>query len=101
MMMSQYDYKMYQSELESLRDEMTDILIEMELRHGDGPAAFEEWWNGEGHMRHYFDLKGRAEQVEQTLAYAEIEVEERPRMRAPAASGAAHRFRRQKDMPKD
>lgn len=85
--MSQYDYKMYQDELESLRDKMTDILIEMELRHEEGPAAFERWWNEEGHMRHYFDLKGRAERIEQTLAYAEIEMEERPKMRAPSAAG--------------
>lgn len=91
MKMSQYDYRMYQDELQNLQDEMTDLLIEMELRHAESPSAFEKWWNEEGNMRHYFDLKGRAEQVEQTLFYAEIEETEQPKMRVPGIAGGGRR----------
>ena len=51
---SQYDAQMYKDELKGLREEMTSIL---------------------------FDLKGKAERIEQILQFSTIEEEEHPRMR--------------------
>ena len=79
---SQYDAQMYRDELEGLREEMTSILLEMEQRHSTSSReAFSRWWDEGGAMRHYFDLKGRAERIEQILAYSVIEEEEHPKMR--------------------
>lgn len=79
---SQYDARRYRDELESLRDEMTGILLEMERRHStDSAEAFSRWWEEEGAMRRYFDLKGKAERIEQILAFSVIETEEHPKMR--------------------
>ena len=86
---SQYDAKRYRDELEGLREEMTSILLEMELRHDTSSReAFSRWWEQEGTMRHYFDLKGKAERIEQILAYSVVEEEDYPKMRAgdPARS---------------
>lgn len=86
---SQYDAKRYRDELEGLREEMTSILLEMELRHDTSSReAFSRWWEQEGAMRHYFDLKGKAERIEQILAYSVVEEEQYPKMRAgdPARS---------------
>ena len=61
---------------------MTAILIEMEHRHSSSSReAFSRWWDEEGTMRHYFDLKGKAERIEQILAFSVVE-EEHPKMRA-------------------
>ena len=80
---SQYDEKRYRDELEGLREEMTSILLEMELRQDTSSReAFSRWWEQEGAMRHYFDLKGKAERIEQILAYSVVEEEEHPKMRA-------------------
>lgn len=80
---SQYDAKRYRDELEGLREEMTSILLEMELRHDTSSReAFSRWWEQEGAMRHYFDLKGKAERIEQILAYSVVEEEQYPKMRA-------------------
>lgn len=82
MEMSQYDYRMYQDELESLRDSMTALLLEMERRHDAMTAQeFERWWNEEGNLRRYYDMKGRSEVLERTLAYAQVREEPYPRMR--------------------
>ena len=62
---SQYDARRYEDELESLREKMTDLL----------------WWDEEGAMRRYFDLKGKAEKIEQILAFSVVEQEEHPKMR--------------------
>ena len=79
---SQFDAKRYMDELERLREEMTGILLEMERRHNyDSGEAFSKWWDEEGAMRRYFDLKGKAEKIEQILAYSVIEEEEHPKMR--------------------
>ena len=81
---SQYDAKRYKDELEGLREEMTRILLEMEQRHSSSSReAFSQWWEEEGTMRHYFDLKGQAERIEQILMYSEVEEEELPKMRGP------------------
>ena len=85
---SQFDAQRYKTELESLRDEMTDILLEMEQRHSTSSGEnFSKWWDEGGVMRHYFDLKGKAERIEQILAFSVIEEEELPKMRGgdPAA----------------
>ena len=80
---SQFDAQKYRDELEGLREEMTDILVEMEYRHSNtSREAFSRWWEEEGTMRHYFDLKGRAERIERILSYSVIEEEEYPKMRA-------------------
>ena len=42
-------------------------------------------------MRHYFDLKGKAEKIEQILAFSVIEEEEYPKMRGAAPSARAGR----------
>ena len=79
---SQFDAQRYRDELSGLREEMTDILVEMEHRHSSSSReAFSEWWDEGGAMRRYFDLKGRAEKIEQILLYAVIEEEEFPKMR--------------------
>jgi hypothetical protein len=81
---SQYDAKRYKDELEGLREEMTRILVEMEQRHSSSSReAFSQWWEEEGTMRHYFDLKGQAERIEQILMSSVIEEEAYPRMRWP------------------
>lgn len=81
---SQYDARRYKDELEGLREEMTRILLEMEQRHSSSSReAFSQWWDAEGTMRHYYDLKGQAERIEQILMYAVVEEEEFPKMRGP------------------
>ena len=81
--LSQFDAQRYKDELEDLREEMTGILIEMEHRHSSSSReAFSRWWDEEGTMRHYFDLKGKAERIEQILAFSVVEEEEHPKMRA-------------------
>ena len=84
---SQFDAQRYKTELESLRDDMTDILLEMEQRHSTSSGEnFSKWWDEGGVMRHYFDLKGKAERIEQILAFSAIEEEEYPKMRGAASS---------------
>lgn len=81
---SQFDARRYKDELEGLQEEMTDILIEMERRHSSSSReAFSQWWDQEGAMRRYYDLKGRAERIEQILCYSVVEEEEHPKMRGP------------------
>ena len=83
---SQFDEKRYKDELARLREEMTDILLEMEARHGTSSGeAFTRWWDEEGAMRRYFDLKGKAEKIEQILACSVMEPEEHPKMRGKEA----------------
>ncbi len=80
--LSQYDAKMYRDELAGLQEEMADILIEMEHRQAASSVeAFLAWWDDGGAMRHYFDLKGRAERIEQILQYSVIEEARHPKMR--------------------
>ena len=84
---SQYDAQLYRDELEGLREEMTSILLEMEQRHSTtSMEAFSRWWDEGGAMRHYFDLKGKAERIEQILAFSVIEEEKYPKMRGAAPS---------------
>ncbi len=79
---SQFDAQRYKDELEGLREEMTSILLEMEQRHSTASReAFSRWWDEEGAMRHYFDLKGKAEKIEQILQFSVVEEEEHPKMR--------------------
>ena len=42
-----------------------------------------QWWDAEGTMRHYYDLKGQAERIEEILMYSVVEEEEFPKMRGP------------------
>ena len=85
---SQYDARRYKDELEGLREEMTSILVEMERRHSTASReAFSRWWDEEGTMRHYFDLKGKAERIEQILRFSVIEEQEHPKMRAGEPGG--------------
>lgn len=79
---SQFDAQRYKDELEGLREEMTDILVEMEHRHSSSSReAFYKWWEEDGAMRRYYDLKAKAEKIEQILFYSVIEEEEYPKMR--------------------
>ena len=81
---SQYDAQMYKDELKGLREEMTSILVEMEHRQNTSSReAFFLWWDEGGAMRRYFDLKGKAERIEQILMYSVVEEEEFPKMRGP------------------
>ena len=89
---SQYDARRYKDELEGLREEMTRILLEMEQRHSTSSREnFSKWWDEGGAMRHYFDLKGKAEKIEQILAFSVIEEEEYPKVRGAAPSARAGR----------
>ena len=66
---------------------MTDILVEMEHRHSTSSReAFSKWWDEDGAMRRYFDLKGKAERIEQILFCSVIEEEEYPKMRTKAVT---------------
>ncbi len=83
MQMSQYDYKMYKDELDGLQERMTDLLLKMEEIHMlKTEEEFYQWWEEEGNCRKYFDMKGRAEIVENMLASATIVEEDVPRMRS-------------------
>ena len=66
MIISQYDLQMYQDEMAELREEMTQLLISMEL---------------EGRLKRYYDCKGRIEQIQNFLSIAQVVEEEHPRMR--------------------
>ena len=84
---SQYDAQMYKDELKGLREEMTSILVEMEHRQNTSSReAFFLWWDEGGAMRRYFDLKGKAERIEQILQFSTIEEEEYPKMRGAVPS---------------
>ena len=81
MKMTDYEARKYKDELESLKEQMTDLLIEMELRHSrDSGREFHQWWETEGNMRRYFDLKGECERIEERLWRAQITASEVPRM---------------------
>ncbi len=83
MQMSQYDYKMYEDELDDLRAKMTDLLIKMEEIHcTKDEESFYKWWEEEGNCRKYFDLKGRAEIVDNMLASAQVVEADSPKMRS-------------------
>ena len=65
MIISQYDYQMYQDEIAELREEMTQLLISMELYHQTHSLEdFNRWWDGEGRQQRYFSCKGRIEQIQ-------------------------------------
>lgn len=82
MVISGFDYQMYQDEIAELRDEMTQLLISMEYYHQTlSRQKFEQWWEGEGHLRRYFECKGRIEQIEGYLSRVQVEETEHPRMR--------------------
>ena len=82
MIISQYDYQMYQDEIEELRDEMTQLLVSMELYHQThSQAEFDRWWDGEGRLQRYFSCKGRIEQIENYLSVAQVIEAEHPKMR--------------------
>lgn len=81
MKMTDYEARKLESDLETLKDKMTDLLVEMELRHStQSQREFSRWWEEEGNMRRYFDMKGECERIEQKLFYAEIEQTDVPRM---------------------
>ncbi len=82
MIISRFDYQMYQDEIAELREEMTQLLISMEYHHQTlSRQKFEQWWEGEGHLRRYFECKGRIEQIEGYLSRVQVEETEHPRMR--------------------
>lgn len=82
MIISQYDYQMYQDEIGELREEMTQLLLSMELFHQTHSGEdFDRWWVLEGRQKRYFDCKGRIEQIQNFLAAARIEEEEHAKMR--------------------
>ena len=87
MVISQFDYKMYQDEIAELRAEMTQLLLSMEYYHQtSSQSEFDRWWEEEGHRERYFSCKGRIEQIENFLSHAEIEESEHPRMRSAKTS---------------
>lgn len=82
MIISQYDYQMYQDEIAELREEMTQLLISMELYlQTHSLEDFNRWWDGEGRQQRYFSCKGRIEQIQNFLAVAQVVEEEHPKMR--------------------
>ena len=65
-----------------LREEMTQLLISMELYHQTHSSAeFNKWWDEEGRLKRYYDCKGRIEQIQNFLAVAQVVEEEHPKMR--------------------
>lgn len=61
-----------QKRLEYLRERMTDLLVEMELRQQrDSTEAFDSWWESEG-LRGYYAFKAEAERLEQQIRIAEM-----------------------------
>ena len=71
--MTRGEYRACLRRLEQLQDQMTDLLVEMELRSGrDTKEAFDTWWDTEGNMRRYFDMKAETERIGQRLHYAEL-----------------------------
>lgn len=82
MIISQYDYQMYQDEIAELRDEMTQLLISMEYQHQTlTEAGFYRWWEEEGRAQRYFACKGRIEQIQNYLAFVQVREEDHPKMR--------------------
>ena len=82
MVISQYDYQMYQDEIAELREEMTQLLISMELYHQTHTREeFDRWWSGGGREKRYFACKGRMEKLQNLLMAAEVEAAEHPKMR--------------------
>lgn len=87
MVISQFDYKMYQDEIAELRAEMAQLLLSMEYRHQTSTQSeFDRWWEVEGNRERYFSCKGRIEQIENFLSLAEVEEAEHPRMRSGKTS---------------
>jgi hypothetical protein len=82
MIISQYDHQMYLDEIAELREEMTQLLISMELYHQThSQEEFDRWWDGEGNQKRYFACEGRIEQIQNFLAIAQVVEEEHPKMR--------------------
>ena len=82
MIISQFDYQMYQDEISELRAEMAQLLISMEYHHQNcSPEEFDRWWRGEGNEQRYFACKGRIERIMNLLNAAQIEEADYPRMR--------------------
>ena len=71
--MTRAEYRACLRRLEQLQDQMTDLLVEMDLRSGrDTKEAFDTWWDAEGNLRRYFDMKAETERISQRLHYAEL-----------------------------
>jgi hypothetical protein len=88
MIISQFDYRMYQDEIAELREEMTQLLLSMEMYHQTrSREEFDRWWIDEGRQRKYFSCKRRVEQIQNFLAFAQVEEQEHPRMRPGGRSG--------------
>lgn len=86
MIISQFDYQMYQDEIAGLREEMNDLLISMELYHQTHTQEeFDQWWSRDGRERRYFSCKGRIERIMNLLSIAQVEEEEHPKMRRGGA----------------
>lgn len=82
MVISGFDYQMYQDEIAELRDEMTQLLLSMEYKHQTlSRTQFQQWWEGEGNLRRYYECKGRIEQIESYLSRVRVEETEYPKMR--------------------
>ena len=82
MVISGFDYQMYQDEIAELREEMTQLLLSMEYKHQTmSRTQFQQWWEGEGHLRRYYECKGRIEQIESYLSRVQVEETEYPKMR--------------------
>jgi len=89
---SQFDYQMYQDEIRGLEDEMRQLLIDMELYHqSHSAAAFTRWWTEEGREKRYFACKGRIEQIRNFLAVAQVEEADHPKMRSGGTAGPLNR----------
>ncbi|MDO5132457.1 MAG: DUF1284 domain-containing protein [Eubacteriales bacterium] len=89
MVISQFEYRKYMDEIQELRDQMTQLLITMELYHQTKPEEFDRWWYGSGDTQdgqktgnaaRYFSMKGRVEQIEAFLSRAQIVEQARPKM---------------------
>ena len=90
MIISQFDYRMYQDEIAELREEMTQLLLSMELFHqSHSQEEFDRWWTGEGRERSNFSCKGRIEKIQNLLAFAQVEEQDHPKMRPGGSSGVS------------
>ena len=48
MVISGFDYQMYQDEIAELREEMTQLLLSMEYKHQTmSRTQFQQWWEGD------------------------------------------------------
>lgn len=118
MVISQFDYQMYMDEIAELREQMTQLLLSMELnRQAMSGEDFDRWWYGDGgartggdrhegeddrggrgndrsagSMARYYSMKARMEQIENYLSRVQVEEQAHAKMRRGKNGGSVSRF---------